>query len=71
MRPVAERRASKSGADRLGPEDHDLRGELAVEGAGQSRTVVGDGRQVDVGHLAPGVDARVGAPGTGHERRLA
>ncbi len=57
-------------SDRFGVENHDLRGELAVEGPGQARTVVGDGRQVDVGHLAPGMDAGVGAPGTGDERRF-
>ena len=44
--------------------------QLAVEGPGQADAVEGDGRQVNVDHLAPGVHPGVGAPGTG-ERRAA
>ena len=59
------------GADRLGTAHHHLGSELAVDGPGQARPVVGDGRQVDVDHLPTGVHAGVGAPGTDDRRRLA
>ena len=59
------------GPDLLGPAHHHLGRQLAVEGPGQARPVEGDGGQVDVDDLAPGVHAGVGAPGAGEDRGLA
>ena len=58
-------------ADLLGPAHHDGGGQLAVEGAGEADAVVGDGREVDVDHLAPRVHPGVGAAGAGERRRSA
>ena len=56
------------GLDRGGGPDDDRGGQLAVERPGQPGAVEGDGRQVDVNDLAPGVDAGVGAPGASQRR---
>ena len=59
------------GRRHLGPHHDDLRRQLAVERPGQAHAVVGDGRQIDVDHLAPGVHPGVGPAGAGDHRRLA
>ena len=54
-----------------GGREHDDGGcHLAVEGPGQPEPVEGDGRQVDVDHLAPRMHPGVGAAGTGQHRRF-
>ena len=67
---MAERRASKSGPDRVGPAHDHLGGELAVQGPGEAGTVEGDGRQVHVDDLPAGVHAGVGAACAGDVGRL-